>query len=122
METFEAFLNTINVPEHKYRLEMILSEVKRQFPTLEYVVKWNQPMFVAHGTYIIGFSVAKAHLAIAPERACKEAFQDRIKAVGYQTTKELVKIKWSESVDLQLIFDMVRYNVEDKDALTRFWR
>lgn len=122
METFEEFLNTVNNPEHKQRLEMILSEIKRQFPSLEEVIKWHQPMFVAHGTYIIGFSVAKAHLAIAPESACKEAFQDRIKAAGYQTTKELVKIKWSESVDLQLIFDMVRYNIQDKEDLTSFWR
>jgi uncharacterized protein YdhG (YjbR/CyaY superfamily) len=30
-------------------------------------IKWNQPMFSDHGTFIIGFSIAKEHIAVAPE-------------------------------------------------------
>ncbi|MCQ4950818.1 hypothetical protein NE646_14380, partial [Bittarella massiliensis] len=39
------------------------------FPDLTPKIAWNQPMFTDHGTFIIGFSAAKAHLAVAPERA-----------------------------------------------------
>jgi uncharacterized protein YdhG (YjbR/CyaY superfamily) len=44
-------------------------------------------MFTDHGTFIIGFSVAKHHLAEKPEF-------DKIVKAGYDHTKELVRIRW----------------------------
>ena len=38
-----------------------------KFPQLKEENKWNQPMFNDHGTFIIGFSIAKGHIAVAPE-------------------------------------------------------
>lgn len=64
MEIFSEFLAKIDNPEHRERTEEVLSWVKNKFPNLEPVIKWNQPMFTDHGTYIIGFSVSKKHLAV----------------------------------------------------------
>ncbi|SFP12162.1 hypothetical protein SAMN05421839_10667 [Halolactibacillus halophilus] len=122
LKTFDPFLQSVEDPSHRERLTMILQDIKDTFPELEPVIKWNQPMFVIHGTYIIGFSIAKAHLALAPEEACLEKFESEINQAGYQTTKQLVKIKWADSIDLDLIQDMVRFNIEDKQGMTRFWR
>ena len=122
MKVFEPFLQSIEHPDHRERLTMILQDIKDTFPELEPVIKWNQPMFVTHGTYIIGFSVAKAHLAMAPEVDCLEKFVSEINQAGYQTTKQLVKIKWTDPVDVELIRSMVRFNIEDKQGMTTFWR
>lgn len=122
MKVFEPFLQSIEHLDHRERLTMILQDIKDTFPELEPVIKWNQPMFVTHGTYIIGFSVAKAHLAMAPEIACLEKFASEINQAGYRTTKQLVKIKWTDLVDLDLIRSMVRFNMDDKQGMTTFWR
>lgn len=122
MKIFDPFLQSIEEPSHRERLTMILQDIKDTFPELEPVIKWNQPMFVTHGTYIIGFSVAKAHLAMAPEVDCLEKFASEINQAGYQTTKQLVKIKWTDPVDLDLIRSMVRFNMDDKQGMTTFWR
>jgi|LGVE01.1.fsa_nt_gb uncharacterized protein YdhG (YjbR/CyaY superfamily) len=52
----------------------ILSWVHEQFSELEMVVKWNQPMFLDYGTFIIAFSVAKGHFPLTPEAFGMEIF------------------------------------------------
>ena len=53
-------------------------------------------MFTDHGTFIIGFSVAKKHLAVAPERAGIERFSDDILQAGYTHSKEILRIGWTQ--------------------------
>lgn len=60
-------------------------------------------MFTDHGTFIIGFSVAKHHLAVAPERAGINHFSDEIVQADYNHSKELVRISWDSPVDLSLL-------------------
>ena len=60
-------------------------------------------MFTDHGTFIIGFSIAKHHLAVAPERVVIQHFSDEIVQAGYDHTKELVRIRWERPVDFSLI-------------------
>ena len=50
-------------------------------------------MFTDHGTFIIGFSIAKNHLAVAPESAGINHFSDEIVQAGYDHTKQLVRIR-----------------------------
>ena len=59
MRNSQAFLDGIDEPEKRDRMEDILNYIKGEFPQLEEVFKWNQPMFTDHGTFIIGFSIAK---------------------------------------------------------------
>ena len=69
MEVFTEFLGRIDNPQQRDRTEEFLVQVSEKFPDLMPTIKWNQPMFTDHGTYIIGFSIAKSHLAVAPEEA-----------------------------------------------------
>lgn len=68
MKVFEDFLNDIVNLEHRAKTEEVLKWVHNNYPNLEPKVKWNQPMFTDHGTFIITFSIAKKHLAISPEK------------------------------------------------------
>ncbi|MCM3709239.1 iron chaperone [Sporosarcina luteola] len=122
MEVFAEFLTKIDNPEHRARTEEVLSWVKTKYPELTPVIKWNQPMFIDHGTYIIGFSVSKQHLAASPEQAGIIHFSDQIVEAGYKHTKMLVQFPWSRPFDYGLLEKMIEYNISDKAECTTFWR
>ncbi|MFC4101611.1 iron chaperone [Paenibacillus xanthanilyticus] len=122
MDAFAEFIAKIDHPLHRARTEEVLSWVNRQFPKLETKVAWNQPMFTDHDTYIIGFSVAKPHMAVAPERAGIQRFSADIVQAGYKHTNELVRIPWGIPVDFDLLERMIAFNIEDKADCSTFWR
>ncbi|MGN7385551.1 iron chaperone [Sporosarcina sp. SAFN-015] len=122
MKVFEEFLAKIDNPEHRARTEEVLAWVSEKYPNFEQVIKWNQPMFTDHGTYIIGFSVSKQHLAASPEQAGITHFSEQIIEAGYKHTKMLVQFPWNKPVDYELLEKMIEYNVEDKADITTFWR
>ena len=121
MEVFAEYLAQLN-PQHRARTEEVLGWVKERFPDLEPRIAWNQPMFTDHGTFIIGFSVAKHHLAVAPERVVIERFADEIAQSGYDYSKGLVRIPWDSPVDYTLLENMIEFNIDDKAEYTSFWR
>lgn len=122
MEVFAEFLAHIDNPEHRERTEEVLAWVTKKFPELMPKMAWNQPMFTDHGTFIIGFSIAKHHLAVAPERVVIQHFSDEIVQAGYDHTKELVRIRWEKPVDFSLLEKMIEFNIMDKADCTTFWR
>lgn len=68
MKIFEDYLAQIDNPQHRERTETVLNWVAEKYPNLEPEIAWNQPMFTNHGTFIIGFSVAKQHLLLLRKR------------------------------------------------------
>lgn len=86
------FLSNFKNPILKFKLEPIFEQIQKEFPNLTVELKWNQPMFIMNGTFIIGFSVAKNHISIAPEAVTMAIFTNDIKAANYEATNNLFKI------------------------------
>ena len=122
MKVFDEYLALIDHPQQRARTEEVLRWVTKKFPTLLPKIAWNQPIFTDHGTFIIGFSVAKHHLAVAPERAGINHFSDEIVQAGYNHSKELVRIPWDSPVDYALLEKMIEFNILDKADCSTFWR
>ncbi|MEK4366069.1 iron chaperone [Paenibacillus sp. FSL M8-0212] len=122
METFAEFIARIDNPEHQARTEEVLNWVTEKFPKLKQKIAWNQPMFTDHDTFIIGFSVSKQHLAVAPEKAGINRFSEEITQAGYDHTKELVRMKWKQEIDYSLLERMIEFNIADKAECSTFWR
>ncbi|MGI6537330.1 MAG: iron chaperone [Caldicoprobacterales bacterium] len=122
MYEFQKFLDEIENLDHRSKMEKILRHIAEKFPGLKREIKWNQPMFTDHGTFIIAFSVAKNHLAVAPESEALNHFDERIKQAGYQRSKMLFRIKWTDEIDFNLLDEIIEYNIEDKKHMTKFWR
>ncbi|WKL01759.1 iron chaperone [Paenibacillus amylolyticus] len=122
METFAEFIARIDNPEHQARTEEVLNWVTEKFPKLKQKIAWNQPMFTDHETFIIGFSVSKQHLAVAPEKAGINRFSEEITQAGYDHTKELVRMKWKQEIDFSLLERMIEFNIADKAECSTFWR
>ena len=122
MEIFEKFLAGMDNTLHRARTGEVLCWVAAAFPGLTPEVRWNQPMFTDHGTFIIGFSASQNHLAVAPERAVISRFSDEITKAGYDHSKELIRIPWNVPVDHVLLEKLIRFNMLDKAECKTFWR
>ena len=86
------FLSNFKNPILKFKLEPIFEQIQKEFQNLTVELKWNQPMFIINGTFIIGFSVAKNHISIAPEAVTMAIFTNDINAANYEATNYLFKI------------------------------
>ena len=122
MNTFDAYLDTIEDEQNRSRTQEVLGWVGTAFPDLSPKIAWNQPMFTDHGTFIIGFSTSKKHLAVAPERVAIERFSEAIGQSGSKHSKELIRIPWNSPVDYDLLQDIIAFNRLDKADCQTFWR
>ncbi|MBK1812168.1 iron chaperone [Clostridium sp. YIM B02505] len=122
MEVFQEYLDRIDNLENRARVEEILAWIIKRFPSLGTRIAWGQPMFTDHGTFIIGFSVAKHHLAVSPEKAGLNHFSEEILKAGYSCSKELIRIPWDSAVDFSLLEKIIEFNITDKIECSTFWR
>ena len=122
MDVFAEFLARIEQPEQRARTAQVLAWVASTFPHLMPKIAWNQPMFTDHGTFIVGFSVAKQHLAVTPEQAGITHFSAAIIKAGYEHSKMLLRIRWDQPVHFQLLEEMIAFNIREKAGCTSFWR
>lgn len=122
MHVFEEYVNNIDNPSLKQRTKEILECIEDTFPQLEARIAWNQPMFTDHGTFIIGFSVAKHHISVAPEGKGIDHSSADIVQAGYDHGKKMFRIKESLPIDYPLLKKMIEFNIEDKAECSTFWR
>lgn len=122
MEVFDDYLTRVDDQERRTRLEEVFNWITDKFPNLSPKIAWNQPMFTDHGTFIIGFSIAKHHMACAPERAGIIRFSEDIVKSGYDHTNELIRFPWDRPVDFALLEKMIAFNILDKADCSTFWR
>ncbi len=122
MDIFQDYLEKIETPDHRARTREILVWVGEAFPQLQPKIAWNQPMFTDHGTFILGFSVSKKHVAIAPERAGILRFSADILHDGYDLGKQLFRIRWEQPVDYRLLREIIAFNIAEKADCNTFWR
>ena len=122
MKDFYKFLKQIDNDQQRARTKEVLEWIKNQYSNLEARIAWNQPMFTEHGTFIIGFSVSRKHLAVSPERAAMVHFTDEIAKAGYDQSKMLFRIRWDQPVNFPLLDQIIRFNCIDKAECKTFWR
>ncbi len=122
IEIFSGYLAKIEKLQHRKRIGEVLDWVIKNFPNLTPKIAWNQPVFTDHGTFIIGFSAAKGHLAAAPEKACILRFSGDIQQAGYEHSKELIRMKWDSPVNYSLLAKIIAFNISDKADCKTFWR
>lgn len=121
MENIHQFLDQIKDQDKKEKFTGLIEWVEKTFPELELEIKWHQPMFTHHGTFIIAFSLAKAHFSFSPEKETLEVFRDEAKSIGYSTTKMLVKVRWDACIHFDFIEKIINYNIKAKAGNKGFW-
>ena len=122
MTEFNDFLQSLDNDKQTATMKAIFNWISETFPELETTVKWNQPMYTHHGTFIIAFSKSKQHFSIAPEAKGMAEFTEQIEAAGYSQTNNLFRIKWTQDVNYALLKSIIQFNIDDKADCTTFWR
>ncbi|MER2001526.1 MAG: iron chaperone [Carnobacterium inhibens] len=122
MDIFSDYLANIDNIQQRERTGEVLTWVAKTFPKLKPRVGWNQPMFTDHDTFIIGFSVSKNHMSVAPEKAGIRQFSNEIVQAGYNPTKEIFRIQWNSPIDFSLLEKIIEFNILDKADCSTFWR
>lgn len=122
MKQLDEWVKGIDNQDHQEKLRSVLYWVKEQYPRLEPVIKWNQPMFTDHGTFIIGFSASKNHFSVGLEGAVIAHLKEEMEERGTDFSKMTVRMKWKEEVDYELLEKIIEYQMEDKKECETFWR
>ena len=122
ISTLDEYLATIPNDDNRAQMMEVLDWVSHNFPELELRIAWNQPMFTHHGTYIIGFSAASKHMAMAPERATIIRFEPVIRERGTDFGKMFARQPWDKPFDYELLDAFIQHQLTDKRDVTCFWR
>lgn len=122
IKTLDEYLKTIPNDDNRARMVDVLVWVGLTYPELELRIAWNQPMFTHHGTYIIGFSAASKHMAMAPERATIIRFEPVMRERGTDFGKMFARQPWNKPFDYELLDAFIQHQLTDKRNVTSFWR
>ena len=122
ISTLDEYLATIPNDDNRARMVEVLDWVSHNYPELELRVAWNQPMFTHHGTYIIGFSAASKHMAMAPERVTMIRFEPVMHEHNTDFGTMLARQPWNKPFDYELLDAFIQHQLADKRDVTSFWR
>ena len=122
ISTLDEYLETIPNDDNRARMVDVLVWVGLTYPELELRIAWNQPMFTHHGTYIIGFSAASKHMAMAPERATMIRFESVMRERGTDFGKMFARQPWDKPFDYELLDAFIQHQLAEKQDITSFWR
>lgn len=122
IKTLDEYLATIPNDDNRARMVDVLVWVGLTYPELELRIAWNQPMFTHHGTYIIGFSAASKHMAMAPERATMIRFEPVMRERGTDFGKIFTRQTWNKPFDYELLDAFIQLQLAEKQDVTSFWR
>lgn len=114
------FLLSVLTTDNRERMVEVLDCVAQHYPELELWIAWNQPMFTHHGTYIIGFSAASKHMAMAPERATMIRFEQVMREYGTDFGTMLARQPWTKPFDYELLDAFVQDQLTEKQGTTSF--
>ena len=120
ISTLDEYLATIPNDDNRARMVEVLNWVAEHYPELELRIAWNQPMFTHHGTYIIGFSAASKHMAMAPERATMIRFEPVMRERGTDFGTMLARQPWNKPFDYELLDAFIQHQLTDKRDVEEF--
>lgn len=122
ISTLDEYLEAIPNDDNRARMVDVLVWVGLTYPELELRIAWNQPMFTHHGTYIVGFSAASKHMAMAPERATMIRFEPVMRERGTDFGTMLARQPWNKPFDYELLDAFIQHQLAEKQDITSFWR
>lgn len=115
------FYNKIADEENRETFKHVVNWIKEVYPGLELAYKWNQPMFLEDGKFIISLNIAKPHFSIAPEYTPMRKFEDKAHALGFKTTKMFIKVRWNDKIPYDFLREIIDYKREIRKEDTSFW-
>ena len=121
MNQIDEYLANISEENQRAKLSELLKWVTKTFPKLALQIKWKQPIFTDHDTYIIGFSVAKKHLTVGLETRNLQHVAPLLEQNGIKHGTNTFKIVFTDKIPYDLLNQIIEYVIDDKKEITTFW-
>ena len=120
VKIFKPYLEKIEDAKDRAKVEAVFDWIDTN-SGLVHAVKWSTPMYTKDDIYYCSQAGEKI-FSINPEAAGIETFSSKIKAAGYDHEQMTFKIKYSDTVDYELLREIIEFNIEDKKDSSKFWR
>ncbi len=102
----EQFLKSLGADKER-TARAIFAAITKEFPHLEMVIAWNQPMLKHGKDYVFGLSAATNHLLLGPWGAnAVEPVRSLLN--GLEANKKTIKVPIGWKVDAALLHTLVR--------------
>ena len=121
MNQIDEYLANISEENQRAKLSELLKWVTKTFPKLALQIKWKQPIFTDHDTYIIGFSVAKKHLTVGLETRNLQHVAPLLEQNGIKHGTNTFQIAFTDKIPYDLLNQIIEYVIDDKKEITTFW-
>lgn len=110
--TFSKYYKSITPLQGK-TIKSMMEILQNRFPSLEWVLAWNQPMLRQGKKYVFGVSATKSYLLIAP--GSTDAIEAlRPKLTEYKVNKKTIQIPSNWEIDSKLLIAIVRRRIAEK--------
>lgn len=106
--TIEEYINSFD-EEIRPRLNELRQLIIDIAPELKEKISWGMPTFYMKKN-IIHFAAHKKHIGLYPGPDAIVAFADRL--ADYQTSKGAIRIPNDKEFDIELIKDMILFNLQ----------
>lgn len=100
--------------EHREKLSKLKEIIESVDLTMEQKLSWGMPTFKKK-KFIIHFALAKKHIGLYAGSEAVEFFKEELK--NYYTNKGTIRLPLNEELNVKLIQDIVRWNIEEDNKL-----
>lgn len=111
----EAYIEQAPV-ESREKLHEMYDLIRAAAPEASERISYQMPTFF-QGRNLVHFAAMKQHIGFYPGGEAVAVFADRL--TGYETSKGTIRLPLDQSIDHQLITDIVRWRVEQESARTK---
>lgn len=108
--TIDEYIKACTI-EIQPKLNELREIIKNTYPELTEKMSWQMPTFYYKGN-IIHFAANKKHIGLYPGVEAIEEFKERL--VDYKTSKGAIQIPNDKELDVNLIQDIVKFNINMK--------
>lgn len=122
MDGIKNYINKITDNFQRERFESLLDWTQNTYPEFKLEYKWNQPMFIYKGIFMISYTISKKHISVAPEGYVMDLFRESISQVGYDHSLKIFRITWKQEVNYALLKSIIDFKLEDRQGETNFWK
>jgi uncharacterized protein len=100
-------------PVQAKTIRRIFKIIKDKYPTLEFVMAWNQPMVRIDKFYVFGAGVSKNHILLNPfSKDALDAVMPQFS--GFMTNKHTIKVPNDWDVEEKMVLRLIKARLSEK--------
>jgi uncharacterized protein YdhG (YjbR/CyaY superfamily) len=101
------------------KLKNIYSYILKEYPELELIMKWDNPVLIIHNTFIMSIVLNNEDIVVSIEETALNSFREEFKD-KYRLNRWLLKT--DKELELKDINKMIDYKLIEKKDYNTYWK